>query len=127
MDVVDLPLAQIIPYARNPRRNEKAVATVAARSPSSAGASRSWSTKTWSCWPANPAWRRASSDSRPRRCTSRGALRGPGRAYRITDNRSSENSDLGQRVAGPELGDLLAAEFDPRAILIGFTDEELMP
>jgi hypothetical protein len=30
MDVVDLPLGQVIPYARNPRRNEKAVAAVAA-------------------------------------------------------------------------------------------------
>ena len=30
MDVIELPLGQIIPYARNPRRNEKAVATVAA-------------------------------------------------------------------------------------------------
>jgi len=30
MDVIELPLEQIIPYARNPRRNEKAVATVAA-------------------------------------------------------------------------------------------------
>ena len=30
MDVVDLPLEQIIPYARNPRRNDEAVATVAA-------------------------------------------------------------------------------------------------
>jgi ParB/Sulfiredoxin domain len=30
MDVIDLPLGQIIPYARNPRRNEKAIATVAA-------------------------------------------------------------------------------------------------
>ncbi len=30
MDVIELPLRQIIPYARNPRRNEQAVATVAA-------------------------------------------------------------------------------------------------
>jgi len=30
MGVIDLPLGQIIPYARNPRRNEKAIATVAA-------------------------------------------------------------------------------------------------
>ena len=30
MDVIELPLGQIIPYARNPRRNEKAIATVAA-------------------------------------------------------------------------------------------------
>ena len=30
MDVVDLPLEQIIPYARNPRRNAQAIATVAA-------------------------------------------------------------------------------------------------
>jgi ParB-like chromosome segregation protein Spo0J len=30
MDVIDLPLEQIIPYARNPRRNAQAIATVAA-------------------------------------------------------------------------------------------------
>jgi hypothetical protein len=30
MDVIELPLGQIIPYARNPRRNEKAISTVAA-------------------------------------------------------------------------------------------------
>jgi len=30
MDVIELPLGQIIPYARNPRRNEQAIATVAA-------------------------------------------------------------------------------------------------
>jgi ParB-like chromosome segregation protein Spo0J len=30
MDVVDLPLERLIPYARNPRKNTAAVATVAA-------------------------------------------------------------------------------------------------
>ena len=30
MDVIELPLGQIIPYARNPRRNEQAIVTVAA-------------------------------------------------------------------------------------------------
>ena len=30
MDMIDLPLKQIIPYARNPRNNAEAVATVAA-------------------------------------------------------------------------------------------------
>jgi ParB-like chromosome segregation protein Spo0J len=30
MDVIDLPLEQLIPYARNPRKNESAIATVAA-------------------------------------------------------------------------------------------------
>ncbi len=30
MDVLDLPLEQVIPCARNPRRNEQAIATVAA-------------------------------------------------------------------------------------------------
>ena len=30
MDVVELPLERLIPYARNPRKNEAAVATVAA-------------------------------------------------------------------------------------------------
>ena len=30
MDVVDLPLERLIPYARNPRKNDSAIATVAA-------------------------------------------------------------------------------------------------
>ena len=30
MDVIALPLEQLIPYARNPRQNESAIATVAA-------------------------------------------------------------------------------------------------
>ena len=30
MDVTELPLEQLIPYARNPRKNDSAVATVAA-------------------------------------------------------------------------------------------------
>ena len=30
MDVIELPLEQLIPYARNPRKNDSAVATVAA-------------------------------------------------------------------------------------------------
>ena len=30
MDIVELPLERLIPYARNPRRNEDAIATVAA-------------------------------------------------------------------------------------------------
>ena len=30
MDVIDLPLERLIPYARNPRKNDSAIATVAA-------------------------------------------------------------------------------------------------
>ena len=46
MDIVELPLEHLIPYARNPRKNAAAVA-VAASSRSSAGASRSWSRRRW--------------------------------------------------------------------------------
>ena len=59
MDVVDLPLAQIFPYARNPRRNAQAIATVAAsiqefgwRHPSS------W-TRRRLCWPVTRGWKQA--------------------------------------------------------------------
>jgi ParB-like chromosome segregation protein Spo0J len=47
MDVTDLPLEQIIPYARNPRRNEDAIATVAASIAEFGWRRRSWSTRRW--------------------------------------------------------------------------------
>jgi DNA modification methylase len=125
MDVVDLPLGQIIPYARNPRRNEKAVATVAAsiaefgwRQPIVvdeamvvlAGHTRLLAARQLGLVtvPVHVA---------------RGLTDAQARAFRIMDNRSSENAEWDNELLGLELGDLLEADFDLG--LTGFTDEEL--
>lgn len=125
MDVIDLPLAQIIPYARNPRRNEKAVATVAAsiaefgwRQPIVvddqmvvlAGHTRL------------KAARQLGLATAPVH-VAKGLTEAQARAFRIMDNRSSENAEWDDALLGLELGDLLEAEFDLG--LTGFSDEEL--
>lgn len=125
MDVIDLPLVQIIPYARNPRRNEKAVATVAAsiaefgwRQPIVvdehmvvlAGHTRL------------EAARQLGLETAPVHI-AKGLTEAQARAFRIMDNRSSENAEWDNALLGLELGDLLEAEFDLG--LTGFSDEEL--
>jgi DNA modification methylase len=54
---------------------------------------------------------------------ARGLTEAQARAFRIMDNRSSENAEWDDELLGLELGDLLEAEFDLG--LTGFTDEEL--
>jgi ParB-like chromosome segregation protein Spo0J len=125
MDVIDLPLEQIIPYARNPRRNEKAVATVAAsiaefgwRQPIVvderlivlAGHTRL------------EAARQLGLDTVPVH-VAKGLSEHQARAFRIMDNRSSENAEWDDELLGLELGDLLEGDFDLG--LTGFTDDEL--
>jgi len=125
MDVIELPLGQIIPYARNPRRNEKAVATVAAsikefgwRQPivvdeamvilaghTRLAAAQQLGLKTA---PVHVA---------------KGLSEAQARAFRIMDNRSGENAEWADDLLGLELGDLLEADYDLG--LTGFTDEEL--
>lgn len=125
MDVIELPLGQIIPYARNPRRNEKAVATVAAsiaefgwRQPIVvdeqmvvlAGHTRL------------EAARQLGLETAPVHVAKR-LTEAQARAFRIMDNRSAQNAEWDEELLGLELGDLLEAEFDLG--LTGFTDEEL--
>lgn len=125
MDVIELPLGQIIPYARNPRRNEKAVASVAAsiaefgwRQPIVvdeemvvlAGHTRL------------EAAHQLGLETAPVH-VAKGLTEAQARAFRIMDNRSSENAEWDDELLGLELGDLLEAEFDLG--LTGFTDEEL--
>ena len=125
MDVIDLPLGQIIPYSRNPRRNEKAIATVAAsiqefgwRQPivvdeamvilaghTRLAAAQQLELKTA---PVHVA---------------KGLSEAQARAFRIMDNRSGENAEWDNDLLGLELGDLLDADYD--LDLTGFTDEEL--
>ena len=47
MEVFDLPLEQIIPYARNPRRNAEAIATVAALIQEFDWGQPSWCKRRW--------------------------------------------------------------------------------
>jgi ParB-like chromosome segregation protein Spo0J len=125
MDVIELPLEQIIPYARNPRRNERAVATVAAsiaefgwRQPIVvdeqmvvlAGHTRL------------EAARQLGLESAPVH-VAKGLTDAQARAFRIMDNRSAQNAEWDDELLGLELGDLLEAEFDLG--LTGFTDDEL--
>jgi len=125
MDVIELPLGQIIPYARNPRRNESAVATVAAsikefgwRQPivvdeamvilaghTRLAAAQQLGLKTA---PVHVA---------------KGLTEAQARAFRIMDNRSGENAEWADDLLGLELSDLLEADYD--LALTGFTDEEL--
>jgi DNA modification methylase len=125
MDVIDLPIGQIIPYARNPRRNDKAVAAVAAsiaefgwRQPIVvdenmvvlAGHTRL------------EAARQLGLETAPVH-VAKGLTEAQARAFRIMDNRSAQNAEWNEELLGLELGDLMEAEFDLG--LTGFTENEL--
>ncbi len=125
MDVIELPLGQIIPYARNPRQNEKAIATVAAsiaefgwRQPIVvdenmvilAGHTRL------------AAAQQLGLKSAPVH-VAKGLSETQAQAFRIMDNRSAENADWMEDLLRLELSDLLDADYDLE--LTGFTDEEL--
>ncbi len=125
MDVIELPLGQIIPYARNPRRTDKAVAAVAAsiaefgwRQPIVvdeqmvvlAGHTRL------------EAARQLGLETVPVH-VAKGLTEAQARAFRIMDNRSAQNAEWDEDLLGLELGDLLEAEFDLG--LTGFTEDEL--
>ena len=125
MDVVDLPLQRLIPYARNPRKNAAAVATVAAslkefgwRQPIVvdeemvilAGHTRL------------EAARQLGLTSAPVHI-ARGLTPAQARAYRLMDNRASENAEWDEALLGLELGDLQGDGFDLG--LTGFDDSEL--
>jgi DNA modification methylase len=125
MDVVELPLEQLIPYARNPRKNDSAVATVAAslkefgwRQPIVvdeemvilAGHTRL------------EAARKLSMKVAPVHI-ARGLTPAQARAYRLMDNRASENAEWDEALLGLELGDLQGDGFD--LALTGFDDDEL--
>ena len=125
MDVVELPLERLIPYARNPRKNDSAVATVAAslkefgwRQPIVvdeemvilAGHTRL------------EAARQLGLATAPVHI-ARGLTPAQARAYRLMDNRASENAEWDEALLGLELGDLQGEGFDLG--LTGFDDAEL--
>ena len=125
MDVVELPLERLIPYARNPRKNDSAVATVAAslkefgwRQPIVvdeemvilAGHTRL------------EAARQLGLATAPVHI-ARGLTAAQAKAYRLMDNRASENAEWDEALLGLELGDLQGEGFDLG--LTGFDDAEL--
>ena len=125
MDVIDLPLEQIIPYARNPRNNAEAVATVAAsiqefgwRQPIVVDEDRivlAGHTRL-------EAARKLGFKTAPVH-VAKGLTANQARAFRIMDNRSGENAEWDKDLLNLELADLLEADFDLG--LTGFTDDEL--
>jgi len=125
MDVIDLPLGQIIPYARNPRRNEKAVATVAA---SIAEFGRRQLIVVDEAMVVLAGHTRLAAaqqlglKSAPVH-VAKGLTEAQARAFRIMDNRSGENAEWDNDLLGLELGDLLEADFD--LDLTSLNDEEL--
>ena len=125
MDIVELPLERLIPYARNPRKNDSAVATVAAslkefgwRQPIVvdeemvilAGHTRL------------EAARQLGLATAPVHI-ARGLTAAQAKAYRLMDNRASENAEWDEALLGLELGDLQGEGFDLG--LTGFDDAEL--
>ena len=125
MDVVDLPLEQIIPYARNPRHNDEAVATVAAsiaefgwRQPIVvdeekvilAGHTRLL------------AARQLGLKTAPVHIAT-GLSKAQAQAFRIMDNRSGENAEWADDLLSLELKDLLDADYNLE--LTGFNEDEL--
>jgi DNA modification methylase len=125
MDVIDLPLEQIIPYARNPRNNAEAVATVAAsiqefgwRQPIVVDEDR----VVLAGHTRLEAARKLGFKSAPVHI-AKGLTANQARAFRIMDNRSGENAEWDNDLLNLELADLLEANFD--LSLTGFTDDEL--
>ena len=103
MDVINLPVEKLIPYARNPRRNERAIATVAAslkefgwrqpivvdeRMVILAGHTRL------------EAARQLGLTEVPVHI-ARGLTPAQARAYRLMDNRASENAEWDEAAARP--------------------------
>jgi ParB-like chromosome segregation protein Spo0J len=125
MDVVDLPIEQLIPYARNPRKNTAAVATVAAslkefgwRQPvvvDEAMVILAGHTRL-------EAARQLGLKVVPVHI-ARGLTPAQAKAYRLMDNRSNENAEWDEALLGLELCDLEGDGFDLG--LTGFDDTEL--
>ena len=125
MDVVDLPLERLIPYARNPRKNAAAVATVAAsmkefgwRQPivvDEAMVILAGHTRLEAARQLGPRERAGARRPRPH----------PGAGARLpADGQpASENAEWDEALLGLELGDLQGDDFD--LALTGFDDAEL--
>lgn len=125
MEVVETPIDKLVPYARNPRRNEEAVATVAASL-----AEFGWrqpivvdeDTVIVVGHTRYEAAKRLGMTSVPVH-VAHGLTPAQLRAYRLMDNRSHQNASWDDELLKLELADLKLDEFD--LALTGFEDDEL--
>jgi DNA modification methylase len=125
MEIVEVPIERVLPYARNPRRNDDAVATVAAsiaefgwrqpivvdeRMVIVAGHTRYEAAKRlgFKTVPVHVA---------------KGLTPAQVKAYRLMDNRSHENAEWDNELLKLELGDLKLEDID--LALTGFDEAEL--
>jgi ParB-like nuclease domain len=125
MDVVDLPVARLIPYARNPRKNAAAVATVAASLKEFGWRQAIVVDEEMVILPGHARLEAARQLGLPTAPVhiARGLTPAQARAYRLMDNRASENAEWDEALLGLELGDLQGDGFD--LALTGFDDAEL--
>lgn len=125
MNVVEMSLERIIPYARNPRRNEDAIAKVAAslaefgwRQPivvDEAGVILAGHTRF-------EAAKRLGMTSAPVHVAT-GLTPAQAKAFRLMDNRSHQDATWDDELLGLELEDLRLEAFDLE--LTGFAEDEL--
>lgn len=125
MDVVEIPLERLIPYARNPRRNEDAIATVAAslaeldwRQPIVVDADMVILARHTRLEAA----KRLGLTSAPVH-VARGPTPAQARAYRLMDNRAHGNAAWDEALLGLEFCELMEEAFDLK--LTGFEDGKL--
>jgi DNA modification methylase len=125
MDIVTLPIEQLIPYARNPRRNDEAIATVAASLAEFGWRQPIVVDERMTIVAGHTRWqaaKRLGMTVVPVH-VARGLTPPQLRAYRLMDNRSHQNAAWDDDLLKLELADLNLDDFD--LALTGFDDREL--
>jgi ParB-like chromosome segregation protein Spo0J len=125
MDIVTLPIEQLIPYARNPRRNDDAVATVAASLAEFGWRQPIVVDERMAIVVGHTRWaaaKRLGMTEVPVH-VARGLTPAQIKAYRLMDNRSHENAEWDDALLKLELEDLKLEDLD--LALTGFDDQEI--
>jgi DNA modification methylase len=125
MDIVTLPIERLIPYARNPRRNDDAVATVAASLAEFGWRQPIVVDENMSIVVGHTRWvaaKRLGMTEVPVHI-ARGLSPAQIKAYRLMDNRSHENAEWDDALLKLELEDLKLEDLD--LALTGFDKEEI--
>jgi len=125
MDVVTLPIEQLIPYARNPRRNDDAIATVAASLAEFGWRQPIVVDEHMAIVVGHTRWaaaKRLGMTEVPVHI-ARGLTAAQIKAYRLMDNRSHENAEWDDALLKLELEDLKLEDLD--LALTGFDEQEI--
>jgi len=125
MDIVTLPIEQLIPYARNPRRNDAAVATVAASLAEFGWRQPIVVDERMAIVAGHTRWaaaKRLGMTVVPVH-VARGLTPAQVKAYRLMDNRSHENAEWDDAFLKLELEELNLGDLD--LALTGFDEQEI--